>query len=68
MPGLLGVQGTFVLGMFGAFGVFGAFLCPRCVFLGLRCADAGHPPGLFTVRGCSQIFCKIKYVSELNER
>ena len=47
VPGLLGVQGTFVLGMFGAFGVFGAFLCPRCVFLGLRCADAGHPPGLF---------------------
>ena len=36
-----------MLGMFGAFGVFGAFLCPRCVFLGLRCADAGHPPGLF---------------------
>ena len=35
VPGLLGVQGTFVLGMFGAFGVFGAFLCPRCVFFRL---------------------------------
>lgn len=33
--------GTFVLGMFGAF--FVSALC----FLGLRCADAGHPPGLF---------------------
>lgn len=50
-----------------------AFACPgnvcaRATFLYPRCADAGHPPGLFTVRGCSQIFCKIKYVSELNER
>lgn len=39
--GLLRARGTFVLGMFGAF--FVSALC----FLGLRCADAGHPPGLF---------------------
>ena len=24
-----------------------AHFCARAVFLGLRCADAGHPPGLF---------------------
>lgn len=38
---LLRARGTFVLGVFGAF--FVSALC----FLGLRCADAGHPSGLF---------------------
>ena len=56
-----------VLGDVCARGVRRVFV-PALCFLGLRCVDAGHPSGLFTVRGCSQIFCKIKYVSELNER
>ena len=25
----------------------GAFFVPALCFLGVRCADAGHPPGLF---------------------
>ena len=64
---LLRARGMFVPGDVCARDVRRVFV-PALCFLGLRCADAGHPPGLFTVRGCSQIFCKIKYVSELNER
>lgn len=42
-----GTRGTFVFGALGACGVFGALFVLALCFLGLRCADAGHPPGLF---------------------